>query len=149
MDAAPIIAREGKDRKEGEGEIVAETAPSVFEVPSFSEEGKTYAVDLDALTCSCPRFAIRGDCKKHIALADAVAKAREGRCHTRAVEEELLRLCRAVFAKVGTREEPMGSYRLLLEVLAYRHRTPALERAAFSRHARLLALGEASGKRAA
>lgn len=148
MEATPVYRR---GEAEGKG-IVTETAPGVFAVPSFAEEGKTYAVDLGALSCSCPRYRITGLCKKHVTAADAVAKARGGRCHTGAVEEELFRLCKAVFAKVGPRERPMESYRLLLEVLAYRHRTPAMERAAFSRHGRVLALAEAKlarGKRAA
>ena len=150
MDATPIIAREGKDRKEGEG-VVTETAPMVFEVPSFSEEGKTYAVDLGALSCSCPRFEVRGDCAKHVSLAQAIRRARARRCHSRSVEEELFRLCRRLYApkRVLRRETAAGALAFACEVEAYPHSTSTMRAKARSRHARLLALGETSGKRAA
>jgi len=130
-----------------------ELAGGLLTIPSFSDSSGATAYKVDPATgyCQCPRYAKTGSCLKHPALARAVLKARSRRCHSRAVEEELLRLCRELFAPVRVlkRRSPRDSYALMVETLCYEHSTDELKRRGFVQHHRVLVLSEASDSEAA
>jgi hypothetical protein len=119
------------------GESATET---VVSVPSFTHEGVEYRVDVATGRCECKRYEHTGRCVKHVLTADALLRERSRKHPSKVAEEEIVRLCKAVFSPVKRGETPADAYRLFLAVRAYPHSSPGMVAAASRRHLRLLAL---------
>ena len=92
--ATPIIAREGRGGKDGGGETramrglelyrhrgdeIVAYLDGTYSVPSRTEEGVLYVVDLEAGTCDCPDSTYGGHVCLHQVFVEAhlAAKRRE------------------------------------------------------------------------
>ncbi len=114
-----------------------------MEVPSFTEGRKTYAVDLATGVCDCPRYEHRGNCVKHIVLAEALLKSRTRamRIEREVSERCVTELCKRIFSP--KRETASEAYDLLCSVIGCRYSTARMVEAARRRHrrARIVELG--------
>lgn len=120
-------------RKATEGE-------RTIEVPSFSDPSKTYSVDLEIASCDCPRYEHRGNCVKHVVLAEALLKSRSRKYRfEREVSERVVtELCRRIFeAKRTTASE---AHTLYCEVVGSKYSTARMRTAALRRSRRAIAV---------
>ena len=112
----------------------------VVEGESFSRLGKVYEVDLDLLTCDCPRYEHRGNCVKHVVLAEALLKSRSRKYRfEREVSERVVtELCRRIFA--AKRTTASEAHTLYCLVIGSRYATARMRTAALRRHRRAYAV---------
>ncbi len=115
----------------------------IVAVPSFTEPGKAYEVDVTLGICDCPRYKNRGNCVKHIVLAEALLKSRT---RTMRIEREVsercvTELCKRIFSP--KRETASEAYDLLCSVIGCRYSTAKMVEASRRRHrrARIVELG--------
>lgn len=113
-----------------------EETMGAIEVPSFSDPHTTYEVDLSTGVCQCPRYLHRGNCAKHVILAEALLKSRSRRMRMeREVSERCVtELCRRIFSP--KRESASEAYTLFCEVIGCRYSTARMVSAARRRHRR-------------
>jgi hypothetical protein len=110
-----------------------------------------YRTDPDTGLCDCPRRTPCGLGTKHGAAARALLRLRRSRYAvagseaSREREEEVLGLCRRIFAPVRAAETPADAYALYGEVAGHALSTPEMRECARRRHARVLAMNEGRG----
>lgn len=112
-----------------------------IEVESRSRPGLKHFVNAEMDHCSCEDHQINGNTCFHLLYARALKKATQGLRTQRAKEEvanTLLETLRAAYAPVRAKENPMDSYRFACSVPF----GPEIRRAAFARHAKVLAMAE-------
>ncbi len=136
--------RQGYTRKRRgtAGEGIVELNGGALLVPSYTDVGVTYKTHPDSGYCSCKRFEFTGLCIKHVVLAEAVQEARGLRFGSGIAEENVVELCRRIFAPLDNKEHPIDSYTLFLEAMGSRYATDLMVREAMRRHGRILAINE-------
>lgn len=130
------IIAQGKDREEGTLTATLERTHKI-RVPSLTNPELNYLVDLGQRSCECKRYQFTGTCTKHIVLGHALARVRTRTFYTTPmrewVEEQVVEMCRRVFAPVAKHEDTAENADLLNEVRVFRYKTPAMEQAAKNR----------------
>lgn len=127
---------------------IIELKAGAFRVPSFTDPSVTYLAHPESGYCQCPHYSHTGTFCKHLTTAEAIGQARARKFGAQIAEERVTELCSKLFAPLKG-ESCRGSYDLLLEVLASRHSTDAMVRAAMKRHHRILGMHDSGPRRAA
>ena len=118
------------------GELMGEA----IKVPSFTDPNRSYSVDLAVASCECPRYVHRGNCVKHVVLAEAIVKSRSRkyRFEREVSERVVIELCKRIFSP--KRESASEAFDLYCEVVGSRYSTARMRTAALRRHRRAYAV---------